>query len=293
MKNFLFVVITTICLGYVAFCLYMYQQQRRMLYAPRIEKTMPQEVGAVGAQIVHVKTSDNINLEGWFFTPTQGEKIVVFFHGNGWNIGDAFVTARKYLDKGYGLLMVEYRGHAGHAGRVTEQGLYMDARAFIDWLHIEKDVSHHDMIFYGESLGSGPAVKMASEYTPYATILLSSFSSMLDLAKDRYPYIPLSIIMKDKYMNEEAIKNVSSPVLILHGKMDRLANYKYSKRLYEAANETKKFAVFETGNHVNLYDLGALETITDFLKKLDNKKGEVKDSGANQSYNSAKSVTVE
>jgi hypothetical protein len=247
----------------------MYQQQNRLLYQPKIEKISPQDVGADAAEIINVTTKDGLSLEGWYFPPShENKKVIVFFHGNRWVIGDSFYFARDYLNYNYGLLMVEFRGYAGHKGRVTEQGLYADSRAYIDWLHTEKGVPYSDMIFYGESLGTSLAVKMASEYTPHAVVLLAPFITMIDAAKQHYPYIPVSILLKDTYLNDKAIKKVSSPVLILHGKNDRLVNYKFGQKLYEEANEPKEIVIFEYGNHVNLYDLGAHKVIRDYLDKL-------------------------
>ncbi len=270
MKNVIFMFVTTVCLGYLTFCLFMYQQQRRFLYQPKTEKVLPQNVGASAAEIINVTTKDGIALEGWYFMPpSEGNKIIVFFHGNGCVVGDSFYFVGNYLKHDYGLLMVEFRGYAGHVGRITEQGLYADSRAYIEWLHLEKGIPYSDMIFYGESLGSALAVKMASEYTPHAVVILAPFTSMIDAAKGHYPYLPVSILLKDTYMSVKAVRDVSSPVLILHGKNDGLVSYKSGQKLYEEANEPKKIVVFEQGNHINLYDLGAHKVIRDYLDKLD------------------------
>ncbi len=270
MGRVFFKTIVTLSVSYIAVCLFMYQQQRTLLYYPILGKIAPQQVGASDAQIINVTTQDGINLEGWHFPPSQPhKKTIIFFHGNGWLIGNSFANMKRYLDAGYGLLMVEYRGYAGHAGKVTEQGLYKDSRAYIDWLHSEHKVHYKDMIFYGESLGSALAVRMASEYQPHAVILLSSFSSMLELAQERYPYIPASFLLIDTYLNEAIIKDISSPVLFLHGQLDGLVHYKYGEKLYAAANEPKQFTKFANGTHVNLYNLGAEEVILTFLDHLD------------------------
>lgn len=241
-----------------------------MLYQPNLEKASPADVGASQATIIQVKTSDGLALEGWYFPPSaEMNKVIVFFHGNSWNIGMSYPHMKDYLDDGYGLVMAEYRGYAGHSGEVSEQGLYKDARAFIDWLHLENHISYNDMIFYGESLGGALAVKMASEYQPHAVVILASFSSILEFAEDQYPYVPVALILKDPYLNYKAIADVPSPVLILHGKQDNIIPYEYGKRLYIAANEPKKFVSFENGTHVNLYDLGARDVIRAFLGDLD------------------------
>lgn len=269
MKKLTFPIIVILSISYVGFCLFMYQQQDELLYQPQLKKMDRLEAQAEAANLIQVKTSDGIMLEGWYFLPTiKNKPTIVFFHGNGWNIGQSFQNVNFLLSAGYGLMMVEYRGYAGHKGTVSEEGLYNDARAFIDWLRNERNMSNENMIFYGESLGSAIATKMASEYKPAATVLISGFSSMVDLAFYKYPYLPISLLLKDQYRNDRAIKRFSSPVLILNGKKDDLVNFRFGKKLYKAANDPKEIKTYDDGTHTNLYDVGAREDIIEFLKKL-------------------------
>ena len=267
-KNLLFNIVITITVSYIGFCLFMYKQQYLLLYQPKTEKISPDQVDAKNIKIIKVRTSDNIVLEGWYFSPQEENmKTIVYFHGNGWVIGDGYQNVKYLLDNGYGLLMVEYRGYSGNKGKISEQRLYKDSRAFIDWLHNNKNIPYNSMIFYGESLGSALAIKMASEYNPYSVILFSAFSSMLDLAWERYPYIPVNILLKDQYRNDLIISKIKSPILFLHGQKDKLVPIKYGRKLFEKANKSKEMKIYEYGSHTNLYSLGAIEDIISFLNK--------------------------
>lgn len=269
MKKLIFPITVLVSIAYVGFCIFMYQQQDDLLYNPQIKKMDRLEAQAEAANLIQVKTPDGIELEGWYFLPTiKNKPTIVFFHGNGWNIGESFGNVKFLLSEGYGLLMVEYRGYAGHKGIVSEEGLYTDARTFIDWLHATRDIPYKDMIFYGESLGSAIATKMASEYKPAAAILVSGFSSMVDLAFYKYPYLPVSLLLKDQYRNDRAVKRFSSPVLILNGKKDHLVNFRFGQKLYKAANEPKEIKTYDDGTHTNLYTVGGHEDIIDFLNNL-------------------------
>ena len=268
-KNLFFNITITIIISYIGFCLFMYKQQYLLLYQPKTEKISPDQVNAKNANIIKVKTSDNVILEGWYFRPQkENMKIIVYFHGNGWVIGNGYQNVKYLLDNGYGLLMVEYRGYSGNNGKITEQRLYKDSRAFIDWLHNNKNIPYNAMIFYGESLGTALAIKMASEYNPYSLILFSAFSSMLDLAWERYPYIPVNILLKDQYRNDLVISNIKSPILFLHGQKDKLVPIKYGRKLFEKANKPKDMKVYEYGTHTNLYNLGAREAVISFLNSV-------------------------
>ncbi|PCJ97300.1 MAG: hypothetical protein COA45_10210 [Zetaproteobacteria bacterium] len=271
-KRFLTVLSLVAVFIYIAVVLLIYQNQRNIMYHPILEKIMPaNNWGISNVEIMHVLTEDGIRLEGWFITPKiKNQKIIVFFHGNAQNIGSSYSGVSKLLEDGYGLLMVEYRGYTGHKGKFTEQGVYKDCRAFIDWLHQTQKVKYSDMVFYGESLGTALSVQMASEYDGYALVLLSPFSSMVDLARIQYPYLPIYLLLKDKYLSKRKIGKIKIPILILHGDKDTIVSMELGETLFNAANEPKKFVRINNGGHNNLYELGAVDYIRTFLE---NKNG--------------------
>lgn len=256
-------------IAYAGFCLFLYANQYRILYQPRTERLEKEAWGAGDLKTVTVTTEDGLKLEGWYSLPAdQTKPVIVVFHGNSQNIGTTFYHRMEpFLQKGYGILMVEYRGHADNKGRVREEGLYRDARAFLLWLQNERGVSGCDVVLYGESLGVGVAVQMALEQAPRALILVSSFPSFLKMAQDTYPYIPVTYLLKDQYRNDLKIKRIPSPMLFLHGEKDDIIPIRYGRILFDVANEPKEFVSYESGNHVNLLDIGVREKIMDFLEK--------------------------
>ncbi len=268
-KKILFAFPFIIIFSYAALCLFMYQQQDALLYQPELSKITPEQVGAKNVEIFRVITADKIVLEGWYIAPVEKHnKVIVFFHGNGWNIGQVYNNISGYIGYGYGVLLAEYRGYAGNQGKVSEQGLYNDARAYIEWLGTNKKIKYEDMIFYGESLGSAIALNMAAEYLPNAVIVISAFSSMLDLAWERYPYIPVNILLRDQYRNDLVINKIKAPMLFLHGQKDTLVPIEYAKKLFAKATMPKEIVVYEYGDHTNLYNLGARKAVMSFLSKV-------------------------
>lgn len=251
---------------YIAVVLFAYQNQRNIMYNLILEDIAPYEWGASDVKIIHVATEDGIRLKGWYVPPQkENHKIIVFFHGNGQNIGSSYSGVSRLLKDGYGLLMVEYRGYAGHKGIFTEQGAYKDCRAFIEWLYHTHHVKYSDMVFYGESLGTALAVQMASEYDGNALILLSPFSSMVDMARIQYSYLPVSLLLKDKYLSIQKIGQIEIPALILHGAKDTIVDIELGEMLFNVANEPKQFVRINNGRHNNLYELGAIDYIRVFL----------------------------
>ena len=201
-------------ISYIGFILFLLVKQRSFMYFPvtteRLDITK-----APWMKWVDVTTQDGIELKSWFYPPKQGNSTLIFFHGNGHNIESRALKTVPFINKGYGVLLAEYRGYGGNPGSPSEEGLYMDARAQVNWLAEEHNIKGSDLIIYGESIGSGVAVQMATEYEAGALILEVPFSSALDVAQSWLFFIPfLSKIMKDQYLSHKKIGSIHVPVLV-------------------------------------------------------------------------------
>ncbi|MBI3440919.1 MAG: alpha/beta hydrolase [Proteobacteria bacterium] len=170
------------------------------------------------------------------------------------------------MDAGYGVYLCEYRGFGGNPGSISEEGFYKDARAALRWLETNGYASSQ-WVIYGESIGSGSAVQMAAEFQPKMLILEGAFSSALDVAKERYFWLPVSYMLKDKFDNISKIKSIHSSLLMLHGEGDPTVPLHSAQKLYEAANQPKQFSLIRGGGHNNLYDFGAGQVILEWLAK--------------------------
>jgi uncharacterized protein len=245
-----------------------YLAQRSLQYFP--DKNFPGEPGDSGVpemQIVALQTEDGLSLNAWFVPPPGKDgQIVVFFHGNAGHIGHRATKARHFIDKGLGVLMVEYRGFGGNRGRPTEEGLYKDGRAALRFLE-QREYTVSQLVLYGESIGSGVAVQMAIEIQPRYLILEAPFSSAADVAKRQYSFLPVDFLMKDRYDNIEKIAEVSSSLLIVHGDEDAVIPIGLAERLFERANHPKEFIAINGGHHNDLYEHHAGHIVTEWLEK--------------------------
>ncbi len=246
----------------------MYLRQRSMMYFPETMRMTPVQAGVGDMSAIQVRTDDGLTIQGWYKAPTSPDKpVLVFFHGNGGSINGRGYVARPYLDAGYGFLFGEYRGYGGNPGSPTEQGLYNDARAYTEWLLKEQNVPPGKIAFFGESLGTGVAVKMASEYkSAGALVLLSPYTSFPDIAAPRYWFAPVRLMMKDRYDSLGLIGNVHMPLLVLHGKRDDVVSFELGKTLFDKANEPKRMDVFPEAGHNDMYRYDVQTHIIDFLK---------------------------
>lgn len=242
--------------------------QRNLMYHPNTNDPDFSKLEHTFHEIVNVKTSDDLIIRGAYLPPrAYNGLVIVMMHGNSGNISQRFYKADILNTEGFGVLMVGYRGFGGNDGKISEQGLYKDARAHIAWLK-KNGISEERMVFYGESIGSGPAVQMATEYSEAGLILEAPFDSAVALAKQRYPYAPVNILMRDKFENVEKIADINTPLLILHGDEDNVVPVQNAKTLFEDAKDPKIFNLAVGAGHNNLYDFDAPLHITSFLRTI-------------------------
>jgi fermentation-respiration switch protein FrsA (DUF1100 family) len=259
------ILISVFC--YCLLLLAMYFFQRSMMYFPDTEKPTVFD----GVEEVSVTTSDGLHISAWFVAGNApADRVIAFFHGNGGKAAHRIYKAALYAQQGYSVMLAEYRGYGGNAGRPSEEGLYRDARAQIDYLINVRSYGEDQIILYGESIGSGVAVQMATEYPDaHALILETPFSSMVDLAAPRYFYIPVRLLLLDRYMNADKISSVHMPVFIGHGKNDETVPYSSARALFDNIEAAKKFVDYEQGNHNNLYQFGFADDALLFLSGID------------------------
>ena len=160
-----------------------------------------------------------------------------------------------------------WRGFSGNKGKPNEIGLYEDAKAAIEWLGT-KGVKEKNIILYGESLGTGVAVEVAQNKNYAGVILESPFTSMTNVGKKHYPFFPVSFLLKDKFETYKKIANVSSPILIIHGKVDKIVPHVMGEEIYKLANKPKFFYSQEYGDHMLEYDESLLSALKQFIKSL-------------------------
>ncbi|MDC0585886.1 alpha/beta hydrolase [Candidatus Pelagibacter sp.] len=222
----------------------------------------------VDIQKVNIQTSDNINLLGWFHQKNLKKfKTILYFHGNAGKLENRIHKLNHFKDMDVNFLIIAWRGFSGNEGEPSEKGLYIDGSSAIAWLKnlglIEKDI-----ILYGESLGTGIATHMAQNNDYAGLILETPFTSMTDAAKNFYPYIPVGILLRDKYKNDKKIKNINIPVLVMHGEADQIVPFWMGQKIYEIANQPKYSYFTKYDDHMMEYDEKLVFELKTFIKSL-------------------------
>ena len=228
--------------------------QRSFLYFPSRSYVPLSEAGVNPAfQEFAVRTSDGIDLRGWYAPATTRPCTIVFFHGNGDSLRTAAPIANPYIAAGYGFLLTTYRGYSGLPGRPTEQGLYNDGRAYMQGL-VDRGIASKNILLFGHSLGTGVAVQMALEFQVRGVMLLAPFLSIPRLASVHVPFFPSSFLVLDRFDNESKIGKIHSPLLIANGNQDEVIPPSHGARLYALANQPKEFHSFPGRGHNDAFD---------------------------------------
>ena len=256
---------------YVAFVGVMYAFQRNLIYYPASDRPSPEDYGVPEMNHVRLSTEDGLSLGAWYAPARDStEPVLIYFHGNAGHIGDRAVKVRAYLDAGLGVLMVSYRGYGGNTGRPTEAGLYADGRAALRYLAGE-GIAADRIILYGESLGGGVAVRMATEMAetqPAAAVVLEApFTTAADVAQRHYFYLPARWLVRDRYDSLRIIGQIGAPLLILHGERDRTVPVDLARRLLAAAPEPKSGIFYPRAGHNDLLDYGAASAVLSFVAR--------------------------
>ena len=244
--------------------------QRNLLYHPSIDNYLEDKVVREPAEIEKVKvtTNDKIDLIGWFYNQDLEKfKTILFFHGNAGSLENRTYKLNHFKNLNVNFLIIAWRGFHGNEGKPNEMGLYADARSAIKWLSA-KGIKEQNIILYGESLGTGVAVEVAQNKDYAGVILESPFTSMVNIGKKYYPFFPVRFLLKDKFESYRKIKKVSVPVLVLHGKKDKIVPFAMGKKMYEMANEPKFFYFQEYGDHMINYDTELLMALEKFIQSL-------------------------
>lgn len=253
---------------YLAAVAALYSFQRDLMYRPdSIRYVAPSFYPMLaGVQEVKLKTSDGLRVYAWYAPPPAGRPTVAIFHGNGGSLRSQRYRLKYFKDANFGVLVLGYRGYSGSDGWPSEDGLYIDARTALDWLNAQ-GIADDWIVVYGESLGTGIATKVAAEREFAAVVLESPYTSTVDVAAARFPLVPVSWLMKDRFDSLARIAQVHEPLLVMHGEADEVIPQAFGRRLFEAANEPKEGYWPKMAGHNSIFDLGGFLTAAEFIER--------------------------
>lgn len=223
--------------------------QRRLIYFPSRGPVPPVATVVPGGEDVVLQTDDGLRLGAWFFPAADRRPAVLVCNGNG---GDRMMRtplAAALSGVGLSVLLFDYRGYGGNPGDPSEEGLAADASAAQAFLAARPEVDPDHVVYFGESLGAAVAVRLALESPPAALVLRSPFTSLTDVGRLHYPWLPVRALLTDRYPSITRIARVTAPLLVIAGDRDTLVPAELSRRLYQAAREPKRFTLVPDADH--------------------------------------------
>jgi len=296
-------IVIEVIVGYLLLCLGLYLFQKRIVYMPdkvdaKADQSAdavldPQEFGLAKQQgrLLSTKNKDNLTLRGWHISLSgdvlkedklaKAPAVVLFFCGNAGNRSDRVSKFRQLANMGIDVVCFDHRGYGDSEGSPNEEGLAADARAAWQFL-ISKGVSPQKIVLHGESLGGGVATRLASELcnenTPPGGLMLeATFTRLSDVGQKHYWFLPVSLILNQKFPSVDRIPSVTCPILILHGARDDLIPIQQGKDLFSAARGAsqsgmeKQFVELPACRHNDLGIVNSAEyraAVLSFLQKI-------------------------
>jgi fermentation-respiration switch protein FrsA (DUF1100 family) len=265
------VVLVLACAGaIVAVLAFVWAMQRTLMYFPDSHVPAPSAAGLAAAENVTFPTADGLELQGWFVSAVgrAAGVTVLVCNGNAGNRAHRAPLADALRRQGVGVFLFDYRGYGGNPGAPSETGLAADSRAARAYLVSRRDVDASRLVYFGESLGSAVAVRLATEHPPAALVLRSPFTSMADVGRYHYPFLPVRLLLRDRFPSVDLVSRIQAPLMVIVGGRDQIIPPGLSQQLYDAAPSPKERVVLSEADH-NDYELLAgdemIEAIVRFL----------------------------
>lgn len=257
--KFLRTVVVVVAVAYVMAAGFMYLTQRGFVFVPTGELATPEEKGLEGVTVETVAMADGTEVTVWRAAPKlEGAPTVLYLHGNSSNLSARWKRFKEVLDSGFGLYAPSYRGYAGSGGNPSEAALISDALEHYD----RAAGTGTPIILHGESLGTGVATAVAAERPGAGLLVLEApYTALVDMAFEKYPWLPVGLLMKDPMPTRERITRVKAPVLILHGTADHVIPVDHGKRLFGFAPDPKELVILDGVDHSDLWKNGLWQKV--------------------------------
>jgi len=232
-------------LAYAGACIWIRTQEAHLVYPRSRPYAPPSPSLALHEERIEFGDPEGSKLVAWIIPSLPGDDAnvwLLFFHGNGDNVS---VHGADYFDfraLGFNIMAPEYPGYLDAPGTPGETAIEREAQAAYDYLREVRKVPADHIALYGISLGSGVAIDLASKVEAGALIASAPFASLVAAAHELFPYLPMGLLLRNRYASDQKIGRVGMPVLVIHSDQDDfLPISAHGQRLFELAPEPKRF----------------------------------------------------
>lgn len=189
------------------------------------------------------------------YRTADSSRVILFAHGRDGNVTKFGRHYSMFDGVGYSYMAFDYPGYGRSSGVPTEKTLNSAAAAVIQFATRIFGIRDESLVLFGLSLGGAIALELAQHCNPARIILESAFTSSRDMGRVMLgKYLPLFLLVPNRYRNVDKIQTVKSPLLLLHGTIDTRIPHSHSKVLYETGGGPRTFVSVEGAGHLDLID---------------------------------------
>ena len=259
--------ITIAAVVFMSGCIGVFFNQSKLVFHPHSDIAMRPSQAGLEYEDLRLSPAPDAFINAWYVPAEGARRTVIFCHGNGENIGDDLDYIILYHELGANLLIFDYRGYGRSSGKPSEKATYEDMTACWKYVTEERGTPPGEIVLAGRSLGGAVAANLASRVTPAGLILESTFTSVPDMGREIFPLLPIRLMARIHYDTKAILPSVKCPVLILHSRRDEVIPFHHSERLFEIANEPKRFVEIEATHNDSPLEKGEAlrEAIGDFI----------------------------
>lgn len=234
MRRSLIQLLVLVLVFYGGLCLAAFLFQERLVYFPSGPPEVTPDAFGLAYEELELETADGVHVAGWWL-PAAGEArgALLVCHGNAGNIAHRLLLARSFLDMGLSVLLFDYRGYGASGGRPSEEGTYLDAVAAYEHARA-RGFAPERIAAYGESLGGAVAIELALRRPLAALVVESAFTSLADVGRVHYPWLPVRWLCRLRYANEQKLAALTARLLVVHSPADELVPFDHARRLVAA-----------------------------------------------------------
>lgn len=230
----------------------------------------PAQAGAPRLLEKMLTTKDGNTLVLWVKPARASKATVLYFHGNAGSLSGRAQRFNRLINRGYGVVAMAYRGSSGSTGQPSEEAITKDSLLLRNSLsQVLGKEPKGKIIYYGESLGTGVATKLATTIPPDALILEAPYTSVVNLAAKSMPIFPIRAVLDQRWETETHIKQVKSSTLILHGTDDQVIPYAHGKAIFALSPApNKQMKTLKGGHHLSGFSVSGQKAIYRFIEGL-------------------------
>ncbi|MGC6429699.1 MAG: alpha/beta hydrolase [Jejuia sp.] len=238
----------------------LYFMQEKLLFLPSVLEQDYKYQFNYNFEELNFETDDGAILNAIHFKVENPKGVILYFHGNAGDLSRWGTIAEFFVEKGYDVLVMDYRTYGKSIGKLSEAAFYSDAQLFYD--HLMKSYNDEDITIYGRSLGTGVATYIASKNKPKQLILETPYYSIADVGKHRFPFLPVETLLKYKFPTYEFIKEVNCPITMFHGLNDQVIPYESAEKLFKSKPKNNKTLItIDEANHNNIIEFESYHNI--------------------------------